>query len=318
MLTGLYQEISGQPTHLQIPTAVGLPPHTAVGLYQPKTQPKEKIMFRNPTTLKLVYGLFVLIALSINAVLTFQFGATNAAAAFPYAGTLAPVLGGLFLTVFYDAAAWASLAAYSLAETVQQRGLALWSLAISILASVISSILQIALTNSLYIVPVEVSTLAAFVGLVMMLFVAGSHFLCIIAYTMSSRQYQEEDADIDLKAKMESFRLNQRKKMAAQVESRVESMLAKELPSLVDAEAQGQLDIMRTLLLAGSRTGFTDGQTIEGEFEQDPQPATPARPTQTNRPPAPPTPNASPVATMAAQPVREEAALVRQDKDTPL
>lgn len=261
-------------------------------------------MFRNKTALRISWWLFIAAVMIVNGILTFSFGYTYARHAFANAGALAPILGGAFLTLFYDLGAIAGFAGYTLGKSREQRGIAMFNAVVCTIASTTASVLQLMLGNSLYQVPPELMTGAGIIGLLMMVFVAGMLFVSFLAYQYFDPDYQEQDADLNFQADIASYRLEKKAEMLEKVRQQVDVMLAGEMGGLVEQEAYGQLTIMRSLLLNGSNGTRPDENTpvtIEGDYTD----ATATAP-------------AAPVASMAATPpAREEVALAHDNQDTP-
>ncbi len=231
-------------------------------------------MQTNKKIVDMVFTSFVVLVALINGALTFMFGGTYGAETFPTTlPALSFLLGGLMLTIFYDggALAW-FLARGRDGQSNQQRAIATLLSVLSMGASVGVSAIQLMLTTTL----VDLSPWHASIGilgLVVMIAMAGAHFVGLFAYRFSDPRHLEADAGSELEARLTQLRLEQREQVAAATVQRASELMMSMIGPLAKAEAEQ--------VVAG----------LVAEIRPELTPAPP--PTLEDPPPLPPPPTAS-------------------------
>lgn len=182
---------------------------------------------------------FMGLVMIINAGLTFVFGGTYGAETFPTSlPALSFILGGLMLTVFYDfaAVAW-FLARGRDGQSVTQRGIATGLAVASMLASTTVSAIQLAMTTNL----IDLSPLhgaVGIVGLVMMIVMAGSHFIGIFFYQASDPAYAEADAAAALQAEVATFKITEKEAINEKVMLKTKQIMNGQIDGIAEVQAQ--------------------------------------------------------------------------------
>lgn len=221
---------------------------------------------------KFVFVAMVTIIAVANALFTFAFGGTYGAEILPTGmPALSYALGGLVHLAFYDFAALGWFYGRTRENTsTEQRGLATILSAVSMLASIIISGVQLALTTTL----VDLQALHGPIGLgafIMLVVIAGAHFAGLFAWKFFDPEYREVDNEQELASSVNAFRLNQRKKVIHKALSKAEGKINQELEALSDQEANYILGEVRTLLTSSSQNMLNGANVIDQEPERQPR-----------------------------------------------
>ena len=198
---------------------------------------------------EMVFRAFVGLVFLINALLTFMFGGTYGNDTFPTSvPMLSFILGGLMLTVFYDFASFGWFIARSKEnQSTTQRAIASVLAAGSMLASVAVSAIQLSMTTTL----VDLSEARAGIGLfglVLAVGMASAHFIGLFAHRYFDPVYQEQDAEADMQARMATFRLTQKERVADKMMDRVKVIMDGQVDSIAEGEAALLWGDLRTQL----------------------------------------------------------------------
>jgi len=185
-----------------------------------------------------LFYLFVITIMVINAGLTYFFGATYLGTTFDTGNAaLSKFLGGIMLTVFFDLATFAwYLAKQGENQTNTQRAVATTLGWASMMASVLASVIQLVTTTTL-IDLTAVKPAFGIGGLVISTLMAAAHFIGYYIYNSNSPAEMDIDATSERNAMMQSFRLQQVRRVDEKVMSRAQQELDKQIDNLAQAEA---------------------------------------------------------------------------------